>query len=103
MAATCPPWPPLRQPVCPPCPTPAMKANPTSSASRQDPHRRHTHHGSEDLQPSARRDPPPNRTRQRPTEDAIHGTPPGQPLPVAHRRRHRRRPRTVPPRERRTV
>jgi hypothetical protein len=61
----------------------------------QEEHRRAADRRSAHRQPAARGHPSPGRTRQLPAQDDIQGAAPGQPLPLAHRRDHRRRPRSA--------
>jgi hypothetical protein len=65
----------------------ADQAHRRSPADRRPAHR----------QSAARGHPRSGRTRQLPAQDQLQGAMPGQPLPLAHRRDHRRRPRPAPP------
>ncbi len=62
----------------------------------QEDHRRAADRRSAHREPAARGHPRSGRTRQLPAQDHLQGDAPGQPLPLAHRRDHRRRPRPAP-------
>jgi hypothetical protein len=60
-------------------------------------HRRAADRRSAHRRPAARGHPGPGRTRQLAAQDHLQGAAPGQPLPLAHRRNHRRRFGPAPP------
>jgi hypothetical protein len=65
---------------------------PDQGRGREEADRHPAHH-----QRAALRDPRPGRTRKLPAQDHVQGAAPGQPVPVADRRDHRRGTRPAPP------